>query len=225
MFINSCKRNCEGIRGLNNRASQAGLSILLVLVIAIASLGAGPGSAQDYLQWEHRSMLYSGTARIDGQTADTISWTDENGTALGIWLPIDYFQTDWSAGTVNWSNDIVDSTGYGHLLGPNVFSLGLKLACYGAGDSAAVDSGYFHIYDEVGGGPYLNASGGSTFMDDGAIPTALQKWRFDAISDTSVWSTIPLQILRGRGKICFIVDQSTIADSSGVTASLWKGRL
>ncbi|MDP8228143.1 MAG: hypothetical protein P9M15_01675 [Candidatus Electryoneaceae bacterium] len=151
-----------------------------------------PESPQMYDYFGRRAMLHSDSVGLDTSATDTLLVA------------------------------AIDTSQEGHLVGATVFTLALKIACFGAGDSAAIDSAWWHFYDEDGNGPMINGIGSSTFIT--ATPTD-DDWQGATLTDSKFWYTYPLRVYRGRG-VLYVFGRSytTMRDTTSVRAILWKGR-
>jgi len=171
--------------------------ILIILLFAIYAMAQDYGTIQQYEYWGRVGATDSTSFQLNTSAVCTM------GT----------FEFDIG------SSDYAD-----HLIGPQYATACIKLACYGAGDSAAIDSAWFHLYDANSNGPMINASGFTTFIK-ATSPDTDSGWQFDTQSDTSHYYMYPLQVLRGRITM-YVLGRSytTMRDTTAGTLLMWRGR-
>ncbi len=175
------------------------LALLLIISPALAQTPSLPNAdAGRFLAGEHYPLIYSGSGQING-SADpcTTAW----------------YQVGYSPNAT-----AVDNRNIG-IFNPEVFSVGLKLATWGAGDSAQVYSGRFESAYDSTGAVFWNADSSNYFIEDGIYGHKnYGSWRFESLSDTSRQSLYRVRALTG-GYIRLIF-ASNLADTCQVNWSL-----
>ncbi|MFC2150143.1 hypothetical protein ACFLQV_01440 [Calditrichota bacterium] len=176
----------------------AGMTMLLLALPVFAQTPALPSVDVSHLiAGEHFPLIYTGSGSIEG-AADSYT---------SAWQQIGY-----APGASSTANRNVG------IFNPEYFTLGLKLACSGAGDSAAVELGYFETaYDTTEAG-FWNADSSNRFIEDGIFGhNDYGVWRFETQRDTARTYAYPLRVLAGG-----YVRLTFSADIADTTAIDWR---
>jgi len=155
-------------------------------------------SAGDYLAGEHYPVIYTGQGEIRGSAHPcTTAWQQ-----IG-------FSSEAEAD---------DNRNIG-LFNPEVFTVGLKLNCYGSGDSAQVSTARFESAYDTTTKAFWNGDSSNTFIEDGCYNHAdYGVWKFEAFDDTARQWLFPVRAMTG-GYMRLILE-SDIADTCAVNWSL-----
>jgi len=178
------------------------VTILFTLCAAFVA-NAQPGKlpvADTYsiLAGEHTPVIYSGSGTINGAS----------NTLTTSWLQIGY-----SANASDATNN--NLTRYN----PEKFTLGLKLACSGSGDSARVSKARFEVAYDTTATAYWNADSSNIFIKSGNFTLGdYGIWRFEVLGDTSRSWLYPLKVLQGG--YLRMVFETTVADTSSLVWTL-----
>ena len=178
------------------------LTIVFALLGALVSY-AQPGTlpvADTYsiLAGEHTPVIYTGSGTIKGPSnALTTSW----------------LQIGYSTSATDAANN--NLTRYN----PEKFTLGLKLACSGSGDSARVTKARFEIAYDTTAAAYWNGDSSNVFIKSGNLSLSdYGIWRFEVLSDTSRSWLYPLKVLQGG--YLRLVFETTTADTGSLVWTL-----
>lgn len=177
-------------------------SIISLILISPAfsqqSVTVPSGSARDFLAGEHTPIIFNGDGSIQG-TADPCT------TA---WVQVGYASIA----------SIADNRNIGRF-NPEKFTLAMKLACAGAGDSAKVAECRFEQAYDTTGILSWNGDSSNVVITSGAYDhPQYGTWKFEAVEDTSRNYLFPVRMFVG-GYVRLIFE-SDIADTCSVDWSL-----
>lgn len=177
-----------------------GLILLVAASLpALAQPGVAPvGDAYSLLAGEHTPVIYSGVGAVNGST----------GSYATPWLPIGYSPQAASAANNNIAR-----------YNPEQFTLGLKIACIGQGDSACVTSARFETAYDTTLTTFWNADSSNEFIKAGNYKEVdYGSWRFESLADTSRAWLYPLRVMQG-GYVRLVLGTTT-SDSLSVAWTL-----
>ncbi len=179
--------------------------LIFLLIIAFAATGSCQSmvelpnrSAGDFLAGEHYPIIYTGQDEIRGSAHPcTTAWR----------------QVGFSASAGAEANRNIG------LFNPEVFTVGLKLGCSGAGDSARISAARFESAYDTTTKAFWNGDSSNIFIEDGCYHHAdYGVWKFETLDDTSRWWLYPIRAVVG-GYVRLILE-SDIADTCTVDWSL-----
>ncbi len=155
-----------------------------------------------FLAGEHYPVIYKSTASVQE-------------LIMGAAYPC---TTSWhQVGFSSIAND-ADNRNIG-IFNPEIFTVGLKLACNGSGDSANVSKAYFECAYDTTTEVFWNADSSNYFIEDGCYShDQYGLWRFEALDDTTRQWLYPLRMMIG-GYIRLIL-ASNIEDTCQVRWTL-----
>jgi len=171
--------------------------IILTAVLSISSVFAQTSiqlpnaDAGTFLAGEHYPLIYTGDGLIRGAAHPcTTSWQQVGFSSI--------------------ASD-ADNRNIG-IFNPEIFTVGLKLDCWGSGDSANVSSARFECAYDTTLNIFWNADSSNCFIMDGCYGhDQYGSWRFEALEDTSMQWLYPVRTNIG-GYIRLILE-SDIADT------------
>ena len=181
------------------------VSILLVAnVILVSYLTGQPAvsppipDAGALLSGEHTPIIFTDQDQIRGAAHPcTTAW----------------MQTGSSSSASDAANRNIDR------FDPEVFTLSIKLATWGAGDSAGVQEARFECAYDTTGTTFWNGDSSNVFISDGAFNLPdYGVWRFEPVSNTSLGWLFPVRLLIG-GYTRFIFSHE-LADTCSIDWSL-----
>jgi|GEM_PF-1181609 len=142
-------------------------------------------SGGDYLTGKHFPLIYTGEGLIKGSS--------------------NHFNTPWCQ--VGFSPSAVDSDNRNvGLFNQEVFTVSLKLGCYGSGDSAHVSTAFFKCAYDTTMQPLWNADTSNVFIGDGNFShDQYGFWRFESLEDTSKVWFYSIKVLTGR-YVCLVLE-------------------
>ena len=177
------------------------LTIIAVLVSALTAFaqpGAVPvGDSYTFLAGEHTPVIYSGSGTVS--VAHTLTTQ---------WLQIGYSPNAAEVANSNLGR-----------FNPEKFTVGVKLACSGSGDSARVTTARFEEAYDTTIAAFWNADSSNIFIKSGNY--GLQDygvWRFEVLADTSHRQLYALRVLQGG--YVRLVFQTTTADTASLSWTL-----
>lgn len=174
--------------------------LVLLAVAAPSSSGAAPPneSAAFFISGEHYPLRYNGVGTIFGAAHPcTTAWV----------------QVGWSDCAGDAANRNVGR------FNPQLFTVGLKLACYGSGDSARVSKGRFESAYDTTAAPFWSGDSSNIFIQSGSFSHPdYGVWRFETLANTARRWLYPARLLVG-GYVRLILE-SGIADSCSVEWTL-----
>lgn len=175
------------------------LSILLTLALAATgfcqfAVQLPNRSAGVLIAGEHFPVIYSGDGLIKGAA----------NTYTSPW-----FQVGFSPWAVEADNHNIG------IFNPEIFTVGVKLSCFGAGDSAQISSAYIDCAFDTTAQPFWNGDSSNKFIETGCFNhDQYGIWRFEALSDTSRRWLYPVRAVVGG--YLRLVFESDVEDTCNV---------
>ena len=155
-------------------------------------------SSGSLIAGEHYPLIYTGDGLIKGSL----------NTLTTSWIQVGF--------TSEADEDENRNVG---IFNPEVFTVGLKLSCYGSGDSAGISAARFECAYETVTSPYWNADSSNYFIESGCYShDQYGIWRFESIDDTARKWLFPVRLLMG-GYVRLIFE-TDIEDTSQVDWTL-----
>ncbi|NQU05886.1 MAG: hypothetical protein HQ568_07320 [Calditrichaeota bacterium] len=143
---------------------------------------------------EHYPLIYTGDGLIKGST----------NTLSTAWMQVGF--------AADADEDANRNVG---IFNPEVFTVGVKLSCYGSGDSAGISAAHFECAYDIDLQPFWNADSSNNFIElDCYSHEQYGVWRFEAIDDTARQWLFPIRMLIG-GYIR-LVFETDVVDTSQV---------
>lgn len=154
--------------------------------------------AGTFLAGEHYPVIYSSEGLIRGTAHPcTTSWHQVGFSSLAA------YAENRNIGIFN----------------PEVFTVGLKLSCWGSGDSAKVSSAHFECAYDTTLKAFWNGDSSNCFIENGSYDhDQYGIWRYEVLADTSMQWLYPVRMIIG-GYIRLILT-SDIADTCQVNWTL-----
>ena len=179
------------------------LIILFVVLLAVngycqTDVQLPKKSAAEFIAGEHFPIIYSG-----------------QGKAMGAADPC---TTGWcQVGFSPWAES-ADNRNIG-IFNPQAFTVGLKVSCYGAGDSARISRAYFECAYNTTSERFWSGDSSNLFIEDGCFTHDLYgKWRFEALSNTSRQWLYPVRAMVGG--YMRLIFESDISDTTVINWTL-----
>ena len=175
------------------------LSILMILALVSSgftqtAVQLPNRSAGVLIAGEHFPVIYDADGKIQGAA--------------------DSYTTSWYQVGYSPSADLADNHNIG-IYNPEVFTVGVKLSCYGAGDSARVSQAHIECALDTTSQPFWNGDSSNMFIDNGCYShDQYGSWRFEALSDTSRRWLYPIRVVVGG--YLRLVFESDIEDTCNV---------